>query len=123
MKVKDILSTNSTIKNYVNRFKDLNPNSNLEYQGVLGVTFRDFLISQPDLKSQINNCLREKGLYGKGEIKHQIVYDFFDTFYNENKRGPNTFELYQTFLNFKSHELRGKINIIRKNYPHYYAEE
>lgn len=123
MRVDDILSTNFAINNYVTKFKELNPRSNLDYQGVLGVSFRDFLISQPDLKSQINNCLKEQGLYGKGEIKHQIVYDFFDTFYNENNRGPNTLELYQTFLNFKSHELRGKINVIRKNYPQYYEED
>ena len=97
------------------------PKSNIEYQGVLCVNCRDFLISQPDLKPIINNYLKENNLYGKGEVKHQIVYDFCDMFYYENKRGPNSLELYQTFLNFKSHELRSKLRIIRKANPHYYS--
>jgi len=120
-KIRDISSINTVFAKHVNQFKKLSPNNKIEYQGFLSVSFRDFLISQPDLKPFINDHLKDKGLYAKGERKHQIIYDFFDSFYYENKRGPNTLELYRTFLNFKSHELRGKMNIIRKNYPHYYA--
>ena len=29
----------------------------------------------------------------------------------------------QTFLNFKSHELRSKLRIVRKMYPHYYKKK
>jgi len=121
LKVEDILSTNSTFANYSDKFKKSHPKSNLEYQGVLSVAFRDFLISQPDLKRQINNYLKKKGFYGRGEAKHQIFYEFIDTFYRDNRRGPNTLELYHNFLNFKSYELRGKINTIREKYPHYYT--
>lgn len=67
------------------------------------------------------NHLKENDLYGKGEEKHQIFYNYIDTFYEENNRGPSSLELYQTFLNFKSHELRGKINRVREMDPHYYS--
>jgi len=122
-KIRNIISINTVFAKHINQFKEHFPNNKIEYQGVLSVSFRDFLISQPDLKPFINNHLKDKGLYVKGEKKHQIIYDFIDTFYNENKRGPNTLELYRTFLNFKSYELRGKMNIIRKNYPHYYTRK
>ena len=112
---------NSIFTKYISQFKELHPKSNIEYQGVLCVNLRDFLISQPDLKPIINKCLKENDLFGKGEEKHQIVYDYIDAFYGENNRGPSSLELYQTFLNFKSHELRGKINRVREMEPHYYS--
>ena len=119
--VRDILQMNSVFTKYVNQFKELHPKSNIEYQGVLSVSFRDFMISQPDLKPIINQYLKENDLYGKGEEKHQIFYNYIDAFYEENNRGPSSLELYQTFLNFKSHELRGKINRVREMDPHYYS--
>ena len=79
------------------------------------------MISQPDFKPVIDKYLKDNDLYGEGEEKHQIVYDYINTFYNENKRGPSSLELYQTFLNFKAPELRGKINRVREKYPHYYS--
>ena len=119
--VREILPMNSVFTKYINQFKKLHPKSNIEYQGVLSVNLRDFLISQPDLKPIINKYLKENDLYGKGEEKHHIVYEYIDTFYGENNRGPSSLELYQTFLNFKSHELRGKINLVREMDPHYYS--
>ncbi len=119
--VREVLPMNSVFTKYVNQFKKLHPKSNIEYQGVLSVNLRDFLISQPDLKPTINKYLKGNGLYGRGEEKHHIVYDYIDTFYDENNRGPSSLELYQTFLNFKSHELRGKINRVRELDPHYYS--
>ena len=64
-------------------------------------------ILYPDLKPTINKYLKENNLYGKGEVKHQIVYDYFDTFYYENKRGPNSLELYQTFLELSYNFVNG----------------
>jgi Holliday junction resolvase len=121
--IKEILSSNPIIAKYAKQYKNLNPKNNMEYQSVLSVNFRDFLITQPDLKPIINNYLKENNLYGKGEVKHQIVYEYFDTFYYENNRGPSSLELYQTFLNFKSYELRSKLRIVRKMYPHYYPKK
>jgi len=117
----EILPTNTVFTKYVTQFKKLNPRSKIEYQGVLSVTFRDFIISQPDFKPIINKYLKENGLYSEGEGRHQVVYDFIDTFYSENNRGPSSIELYQTFLNFKSPELRGKINRVRERDPQYYS--
>jgi hypothetical protein len=119
--VKEILPMNSVFTKYINQFKKLHPKSNIEYQGVLSVSFRDFMISQPDFKPVINKYLKENDLGGKGKEKHQIFYNYIDTFYEENNRGPSSLELYQTFLNFKSHELRGKINRVREMDPHYYS--
>ena len=119
--VREVLPMNSVLTKIVTQFKELHPKSNVEYQGVLSVNLRDFLISQPDLKPIINKCLKENGLHGTGEEKHQIVYDYIVAFYIENNRGPSSLELYQTFLNFKSHELRGKINRVREMDPHYYS--
>lgn len=119
--VRELLPVNSGLKKFVTQFKELHPKSNIEYQGVLSVNFRDFLISHPDFKSTINNHLKDNNLIGEGEEKHQIVYDYLDMFYNENNRGPSSLELYQTFLNFKSHELRGKMTRVRERKPHYYS--
>jgi len=120
--VREILKLNLVFVKHSNQFKKFHPKSNIEYQGVLSVKFRDYLISQPDLKPIINKNLKENGIYGKGEIKHQIVYDYFDTLYDKNSSGPSTLELYRTFLNFKSHELRTKLRIVRVRCPHYYSK-
>ena len=119
--VREVLPMNSVLTKIVTQFKELYPKSNIEYQGVLGVNFRDFLISQPDFKSAINKHLKDNDLNCEGEEMHQVVYDYIDTFYDENNRGPSSLELYQTFLNFKSHELRGKMNRVRERDPQYYS--
>jgi len=110
------------LKDYVKNFKKEHPRSQIEYQGVLRIPFRDFLINQSDVKPLIEKDMKEGGLFSSGENKHKKVYDFVEDFYNENGRGPSTTELYQTFLNFNSHELRGKMNVIRNNNPEYYSK-
>jgi len=119
--LREVLPMNSVLTKYVTEFKELHPKSNIDYQGVLSVSFRDFLISQPDFKPAINKHLKDNDLHNEGEERHQVVYDYIDTFYNENNRGPSSLELYQTFLNFKSYELRGKMTRVREKKPHYYS--
>ena len=120
--INDILKTNSNLNTYIDDFNNLNPKNKIEYQGILSVKFRDFLIEQPEIKSQINELMKENGLY-KGENNTGQVYDYKDDFYEKHGRGPSTLELYQKFLNYKSYELRGKINIIRSHHPHYYQKK
>ncbi len=120
LRVKEIIGTNTNFKNYVNKFKKKHPKSQIEYQGFLSLNFRDLLIEQHEIKSLISNNMKEKDLYAEGEGRHQIVYDFIDNFYTQYGRGPNILELYHQFLNFKAHELRGKMNIVRRKHPNYY---
>jgi hypothetical protein len=106
----------------ISQFTPLNqPKSRISYQGYLSVSFRDFLIDQPELKSFIKETMDKNGISPDNEDKSRKVYDFIDKFYNQNGRGPTSLELYQKFLNFKSYELRGKINTVRRNHPHYYS--
>ena len=116
LKVENILSTNKIFNNFIKQFKKINPKGNIHYQGVISVQFRDFLIENPELKHYIDDYLKNKRLYANGDKKHQKVYQFIDSFYQEHDRYPNTLELYQTFLNFKSYELRGKLNYFNKKY-------
>ena len=97
---------------------------NLRVKEIIGTNtnfnFRDLLIEQHEIKSLISNNMKEKDLYAEGEGRHQIVYDFIDNFYTQYGRGPNILELYHQFLNFKAHELRGKMTIVRRKHPNYY---
>ena len=117
--INTITSSNSNLQRYITEFKRNFPKSQIEYQGILSVSFRDFLIEQPELKPIIDNMMKKQRLYGKDDEKHEKVYDFIDDFYNDNGRTPNSLELYQKFLNFKGYELRGKINYSRKLNPDY----
>lgn len=119
IKIDQITSSNSILQRYSTEFKRNFPKSQIEYQGILSVSFRDFLIEQPELKPIINNMMKKQGLYGENEVKHRKVYDFIDDFYNDKGRTPNSLELYQKFLNFKGYELRGKIYHSRKKNPDY----
>lgn len=114
LKVKNIESTNLNFQNYIENFKESQVNSRIHYQDTLSVPFRDYLIDQPELKTIIEEFQKE------GD-KHQEVYNFIEDFYEQHKRAPNTLELYQQFLNFKAHEVRGKINIARTRYPEFYG--
>ncbi len=120
LKVKDLISINKQLTNHINQFKELNPNGRIHYQGVLSVQLRDFLIEKPDLKKYIITHLKDKGLYTDENTRHQKVYDFSEKYYQKYGRAPSTLEFYQTFLNFKSYELRGKMNHMRKINPDYY---
>ncbi len=120
--VNEITSSNSNLQRYITEFNRNFPKSQIEYQGILSASFRDFLIEQPELKPIIENRMKKRGLFGEDGAKHRKVYDFIDDFYNENGRTPNSLELYQNFLNFKSHELRGKMNHSRKLDPKYYRK-
>ena len=115
LKVKDIESTNSNFQNYIEKFKESQENSRIHYQDTLSVPFRDYLIDQSELKSIIGGFQTEKD-------KHQEVYNFIEDFYEQHKRAPNILELYQQFLNFKAHEVRGKIKIAQKRYPEFYEK-
>ncbi len=122
LKYEDIKLTNKILDKYKKDFENQNPKSKAIYQDIITRDFRDFIVKLPEIKSQIIEKLRQEDLYAEDDNKHQNVYDYIDKFYEENGRGPNTTELYQKFLNFKSYMLRKKINEIRKNKPHYYND-
>ena len=67
--------------------------------------------------------MMEKNCLYRGEEKNdQDIYDYIDDFYEKYGRAPNTIELYQTFLNYKSHQLRGKMNTVKSRHPNYYKK-
>ena len=61
--------------------------------------------------------MKGRDYFCTGESKHEKFYDFMEKFYIKNGRFPTTSELYNTFLNFKSYEVRSKIKVFRKNNP------
>ena len=122
IKYHDIKATNKILEEYKKFFENKNPKSKAIYQNFITRDFRDFLIEVPELKSQIIEKLKQEGLYSENNNKHQFVYDYIGKFYKENGRIPNTIELYQKFLNFRSYMLRGKLRELRKNKRYYYDD-
>ena len=92
---------NSKLQVHVKKFKDEN-SGRIQYQGLLSVGFRDFLIEQPEIKRLIEEDMKGKNYFSTDESKHEKFYDFMEKFYIRNGRVPTTSELYNTFLNFKS---------------------
>ena len=111
--IREHIQFNSELQKYIKNFRDKNK-GRIDYQGVLSVGFRDFLIEQPEIKFFIEKEMEGIEYYSTGEDKHEKFYNYIENFFAINKRSPTTLELYNTFLNFKSYELRSKMRLIQK---------
>jgi hypothetical protein len=117
LRFNDIISTNKILKVYCDNFKKFNPNSLFEYQGIITVDFRDFLVDEQSIKSKILKKMKKDGLYDESKNRTHFVYNYIGRFIRERKKEPSTLHLYQKFLNFKTYELRGILDRVRKRVP------
>ncbi|MFO7911877.1 MAG: hypothetical protein R6V15_06910, partial [Desulfotignum sp.] len=92
------------------RKRNLDNQKKLAYQGMISVGFRDFLIDK-----LINNNNNKSKSFQKSPEK---VKTYIREYHTKEKKFPNTIILYQEFINYKSFELRGFLNRMRREFNH-----
>lgn len=106
IKYKFIKDNNKTLIKMAELYKKQNYNQKkLAYQGMLSLGFRDFLIDR------LINKKNDKS-YKKSP---EMVKDYILEYHSKENSCPNTIILYQKFINYKSFELRGFLNRMRRN--------
>ena len=106
IKYKFIKDNNKTLIKMAELYKKQNYNQKkLAYQGMISLGFRDFLIYR---------LINKKN--GKSYKKSpEKVKNYIREYHSKEKTCPNTIILYQEFINYKSFELRGFLNRMRRN--------
>ena len=110
IKYKFIKDNNKTLIKMAELYKKVNyyNQKKLAYQGMISVGFRDFLIDKIIDKKNSKSFKKSP----------EKVKTYIREYYTKEKTFPNTIILYQEFINYKSFELRGFLNRMRRDFNH-----